>query len=56
MKIGTEQEWQAARKGLLGAERELEEHARRVELATRVGRVLAELAVRGRTQTCRVGR
>jgi len=31
MKIGTEQEWQAARKGLLGAERELEEHARRVE-------------------------
>ena len=31
MKIGTEQEWQAARKELLGAERELEEHAKRVE-------------------------
>jgi predicted dithiol-disulfide oxidoreductase (DUF899 family) len=30
MKIGTEQEWQAARKELLGAERELEEHAKRV--------------------------
>jgi predicted dithiol-disulfide oxidoreductase (DUF899 family) len=31
MKIGTEQEWQAARKELLGAERELEEHSGRVE-------------------------
>jgi predicted dithiol-disulfide oxidoreductase (DUF899 family) len=31
MKVGTEQEWQAARKGLLAAERELEEHAQRVE-------------------------
>ncbi len=31
MKAGTEQEWQAARKELLGAERELEEHAKRVE-------------------------
>src|SRR5437660_557900 len=31
MKIGTEQGWQAARKELLGAERELEEHAKRVE-------------------------
>ena len=31
MKIGTEQEWQAARKQLLAAERELEEHAKRVE-------------------------
>ncbi len=31
MKIGTEQEWRAARKELLGAERELEEHAKRVE-------------------------
>src|SRR5205085_8767172 len=31
MKIGTEHEWQAARKELLGAERELEEHAKRVE-------------------------
>ena len=31
MKIGTEQEWQAARKQLLTAERELEEHAKRVE-------------------------
>jgi len=31
MKIGTEQEWQAARKDLLAAERELEEHAERVE-------------------------
>ncbi len=30
MKVGTEQEWQAARKELLGAERELEEHAERV--------------------------
>jgi len=31
MKLGTEQEWQAARKELLAAERELEEHAKRVE-------------------------
>src|SRR5947207_6550346 len=31
MKVGTEQEWQAARKELLGAERELEEHTKRVE-------------------------
>ena len=31
MKIGTEQEWQAARKELLAAERGLEEHAKRVE-------------------------
>jgi predicted dithiol-disulfide oxidoreductase (DUF899 family) len=31
MKVGTEQEWQAARKELLTAERELEEHAKRVE-------------------------
>jgi predicted dithiol-disulfide oxidoreductase (DUF899 family) len=31
MKVGTEQEWQAARRELLDAERELEEHARRVE-------------------------
>jgi predicted dithiol-disulfide oxidoreductase (DUF899 family) len=31
MRIGTEQEWQAARKELLGAERGLEEHAKRVE-------------------------
>jgi predicted dithiol-disulfide oxidoreductase (DUF899 family) len=31
MKVGTEHEWQAARKQLLTAERELEEHARRVE-------------------------
>ena len=31
MKIGTEQGWQAARKELLGAERELEEHAKHVE-------------------------
>ena len=30
MKIGTEQEWQAARKELLAAERELEEHTERV--------------------------
>ena len=30
MKVGTEQEWQAARKELLVAERELEEHAKRV--------------------------
>jgi len=31
MKVGTEQEWQAARKELLAAEREFEEHAKRVE-------------------------
>ena len=31
MNVGTEQEWQAARKELLTAERELEEHAKRVE-------------------------
>jgi predicted dithiol-disulfide oxidoreductase (DUF899 family) len=31
MKVGTEQEWQVARKELLAAERELEEHAQRVE-------------------------
>jgi predicted dithiol-disulfide oxidoreductase (DUF899 family) len=31
MKLGTEQEWQAARKELLAAERELEEHAQQVE-------------------------
>ena len=31
MKIGTEQEWQAARKDLLAAERELEQHAERVK-------------------------
>src|SRR4029453_17674654 len=31
MKVGTEEEWQAARKELLAAERELEEHAKRVE-------------------------
>src|SRR5438093_522703 len=31
MKVGTEQEWQAARKGLLAAERELDERAQRVE-------------------------
>jgi predicted dithiol-disulfide oxidoreductase (DUF899 family) len=31
MKVGTEQEWQAARKELLVAERELEEHAERVQ-------------------------
>jgi predicted dithiol-disulfide oxidoreductase (DUF899 family) len=30
MKVGTEQEWQAARKELLAAERELEKHAERV--------------------------
>jgi predicted dithiol-disulfide oxidoreductase (DUF899 family) len=30
MKVATEQEWQAAREELLGAERELEEHAERV--------------------------
>ena len=31
MKVGMEQEWQTARKELLAAERELEEHAKRVE-------------------------
>jgi predicted dithiol-disulfide oxidoreductase (DUF899 family) len=31
MRVGTEQEWQAARKELLGAERELEQHAQKVE-------------------------
>ena len=31
MKVGTEQEWQAARKELLAAERELEAHTARVE-------------------------
>jgi predicted dithiol-disulfide oxidoreductase (DUF899 family) len=31
MKVGTEQEWQAARKELLAAERELEKHEERVE-------------------------
>jgi predicted dithiol-disulfide oxidoreductase (DUF899 family) len=31
MKVATEQEWQAARKELLTAEREFEEHARRLE-------------------------
>jgi predicted dithiol-disulfide oxidoreductase (DUF899 family) len=31
MKVGTEREWQAARKELLAAERELEEHQERVE-------------------------
>jgi predicted dithiol-disulfide oxidoreductase (DUF899 family) len=31
MKVGTEQEWQAARRELLAAERELEGHAERVE-------------------------
>jgi predicted dithiol-disulfide oxidoreductase (DUF899 family) len=31
MKVGTEQEWQAARKELLAAERELEDEAKRVE-------------------------
>src|SRR5438034_11345767 len=31
MKVGTELEWQAARKELLAAERELEENAKRVE-------------------------
>ena len=31
MKVGTEQEWQAARNELLAAERELEEHDKRVE-------------------------
>src|SRR6059058_5554497 len=31
MKVGTEQDWQAARRELLAAERGLEEHAKRVE-------------------------
>jgi predicted dithiol-disulfide oxidoreductase (DUF899 family) len=31
MNVGTEQEWRVAREELLGAERELEEHARHVE-------------------------
>ncbi|MFL6634952.1 MAG: DUF899 family protein, partial [Massilia sp.] len=31
MKVGSEQEWQDARKELLAAEREFEEHAKRVE-------------------------
>ena len=31
MKVGTEQDWQAARKELLAAERELEGHAKGVE-------------------------
>ena len=31
MKVGPEQEWQAARKELLAAERELEQHAKRVQ-------------------------
>ncbi|MBV9802939.1 MAG: DUF899 family protein [Solirubrobacterales bacterium] len=31
MKVGTEQEWQAARRELLAAERELEAHAERVQ-------------------------
>src|SRR5213592_2371800 len=31
MRVGTEQDWRSARKELLAAERELEEHARRVE-------------------------
>ncbi len=31
MKVGTEQQWQAARKGLLAAEQELEEHAKNVQ-------------------------
>ena len=35
MKIGTEQEWQAARKELLAAERELEEHTERVTVQRR---------------------
>jgi predicted dithiol-disulfide oxidoreductase (DUF899 family) len=35
MRIGTEQEWQAARKELLAAERELEVHAERVEAQRR---------------------
>src|SRR5438045_8813544 len=36
MKVGTEHEWQAARRELLAAERELEEHAKRVEEQRRV--------------------
>ena len=35
MKVGTEQEWQAARKELLAAERELEGHEERVEAQRR---------------------
>src|SRR5204862_1592095 len=35
MTVGTEQEWQAARKELLAAERELEEHAQQVETQRR---------------------
>jgi predicted dithiol-disulfide oxidoreductase (DUF899 family) len=35
MNVGTEQEWQAARKELLAAEREFEEHAGRVEAQRR---------------------
>jgi predicted dithiol-disulfide oxidoreductase (DUF899 family) len=35
MNVGTEQEWQAARKQLLTAERELEEHAKHVEAQRR---------------------
>jgi predicted dithiol-disulfide oxidoreductase (DUF899 family) len=35
MKVGTEQEWQAARRELLAAERELEDHAARVEAQRR---------------------
>jgi predicted dithiol-disulfide oxidoreductase (DUF899 family) len=31
MKVGTEQEWQAARKELLSAERELDQHAERID-------------------------
>jgi predicted dithiol-disulfide oxidoreductase (DUF899 family) len=31
MKVGTEQDWQAARQELIAAERELEQHAKRVE-------------------------
>lgn len=36
MNVATEQEWQAARKALLAAERGLEEHAKRVEEQRRV--------------------
>jgi predicted dithiol-disulfide oxidoreductase (DUF899 family) len=35
MNVGTEQEWQTARRELLSAERELEEHAKRVEAQRR---------------------
>jgi predicted dithiol-disulfide oxidoreductase (DUF899 family) len=35
MNVGTEQEWQSARKELLRAERELEEHAKQVEAQRR---------------------